>query len=216
MSKLLLLLSGIITIIIFTIAIQLDNHYVFSKDKDQNNDKYKDKDVIVICCTWGPELSDRILTYSIKDDSSEGNKDAVRKAAEAWNSVLNGIKFVESHNNNEIEISFKNDGKKIAGKTVNYFDYNGLIRKSEVIISEESYNRDFSENQIEQIAKHELGHVLGLGHANFNGNLMTDKVNKGNGKISSCEIKAVEIANSWIFNGQSDSIYPPSKKYITC
>lgn len=220
MAKLLLLLCLIIVVTIFTIAIQIDNPKVFAKEKKDNgdgsNNDYKDKEVIVICCTWGPELADGILTYSIKDDSSEGNQDAIRKAAAEWNSKLNAIKFVESDHNNEIQISFKNDGKKIAGKTVNYFDYNGLIRKSDIVISEQSYNRDFSKNQIEQIAKHELGHVLGLGHANFNGNLMTDKVNKGNGKISDCEIQAVKYANAWIFSGQGNSIYPPSKKYISC
>jgi hypothetical protein len=36
-----------------------------------------------------------------------------------------------------------------------------------------------------------MGHVLGLGHANFDGNLMAEKVNDGTENVSECEIKAV-------------------------
>ena len=38
---------------------------------------------------------------------------------------------------------------------------------------------------MEQIVKHEIGHVLGLGHANFDGNLMAAQVNRGIGTVSS-------------------------------
>jgi hypothetical protein len=42
-----------------------------------------------------------------------------------------------------------------------------------------------------------MGHALGLGHANFDGNLMAEKVNDGTENISKCEIKAVLQANHW-------------------
>ena len=50
---------------------------------------------------------------------------------------------------------------------------------------------------VEQIVEHEMGHALGLGHANFNGNLMAEKVNDGTENISECEIKSVMQANHW-------------------
>ena len=98
---------------------------------------------------------------------------------------------------------------------INYFDRFGFIRQSEIIVSEESYDRDFSSSQIEQITLHELGHVLGLEHANFRGNLMTERVDIGSTTISSCEIQAVNIANSWKING-GNTMYLPQEKYIEC
>ena len=186
-------------------------------DDDDDDDDFSDKDIIEICCTWGYELADGILTYTIdSDDDDDDLKDSIRSAVATWNGELNGIRLVEIDDSDEdIKISFKNDGKKIAGKTVNYFDRFGFIRQSEIIVSEESYDRDFSSSQIEQIALHELGHVLGLEHANFRGNLMTERVDIGSTTISPCEIQAVNIANSWKLNG-GNTMYLPDEKYIEC
>jgi hypothetical protein len=183
-------------------------------DDDDDDDDLSDKKVIVICCTWGYELADGTLTYSIKDKDDD-LQDAVRSAVDSWNEVLTGIRLVETDDNEDIEFSFKNDGKKVAGVTVNYFDRHGFVRQSDVIISEESYDRDFSSSQIEQIALHEIGHVLGLDHANFRGNLMAERVDTGSSKISSCEIEAVNIANAWKVNG-GDTMYLPKEKYFEC
>ncbi|MBA3749482.1 MAG: matrixin family metalloprotease [Nitrosopumilus sp.] len=104
----------------------------------------------------------------------------------------------------------------VAGKTVNYFDNYGFIRKSIITISEEAYNYEFSPAQIEQVTKHEIGHTLGLGHANFNGNLMTERVDTGSGMISSCEIEAVETANSWKLKENGQIIHYPKEEYVNC
>lgn len=188
------------------------------EDDDDEDNNFSDKDVIQICCTWGYELADGVLTYAFDsdDDDDEDLMDSVRSAVETWNDELNGIRLVEIDDSDEdIKISFKNDGKKIAGKTVNYFDRFGFIRQSEIIVSEESYNRDFSSSQIEQITLHELGHVLGLEHANFKGNLMTERVDIGSTSISSCEIEAVSVANSWKLKG-GNTMYLPEENYIEC
>jgi hypothetical protein len=186
-------------------------------DDDDDDDDFSDKDIIEICCTWGYELADGVLTYTIdSDDDDDDLRDSIRSAVATWNGELNGIRLVEIDDSDEdIKISFKNDGKKIAGKTVNYFDRFGFIRQSEIIVSEESYDRDFSSSQIEQIALHELGHVLGLEHANFRGNLMTERVDIGSTTISPCEIQAVNIANSWKLSG-GNTMYLPDEKYIEC
>ena len=42
---------------------------------------------------------------------------------------------------------------------------------------------------------HELGHALGIGHANFKGDLMSPIVNDEKSVISQCDIKAIKQAN---------------------
>ena len=214
-SNRLLLLSFMIMILFITISI---NHSSFVRgDDDDDDNDFSDKDVIQICCAWGYELADGLLTYSIETDDNEDDdlKDAVRNAVDSWNEGLTGITLIESDDNEDIKISFKNDGKRIAGKTVNYFDQFGFIRQSHITVSEESYDRDFSSSQIEQITLHELGHVLGLDHANFRGNLMTERVDIGSPTISSCEIEAVHIANAWRVNG-GNTMYLPTENYLEC
>jgi hypothetical protein len=212
-----------------TIVINQDSIYAKNHDDDEDDEDdergsdderdsdFEDQDYIQVCCTWGPELADGILTYTIEGDVDDNTVDAVTQATEEWNAKLGGIKFIKTNSDGaDIEINFRNDGKKIAGKTVNYFDVYGLIRKSIITISEEYYNVDFTKAQIEQVSKHELGHTLGLGHANFNGNLMTEKVNTGSGTISSCEIEAVKTANVWKLKGDGNSIHSPREKYVRC
>jgi hypothetical protein len=213
-----LLLLSIMTMVLFT-TISIANPS-FARDDDDDDDdddnnNFSDKDVVQICCAWGYELADGLLTYSIDTDDDDDLKDAVRNAMDSWNGGLTGITLVETDDKEDIKISFKNDGKRIAGKTVNYLDQFGFIRQSHITVSEESYDRDFSSSQIEQITLHELGHVLGLDHANFRGNLMTERVDIGSTTISSCEIEAVHIANAWKVNN-GDTMYLPKENYIEC
>ena len=152
----LLLISFMIVVLFTTISIN-QSSFVRGDDDDDDDDDLYDKEVILICCTWGYELADGLLTYSIDTDNDDDDlKDAVRNAVDSWNDGLTGITLVETDDNEDIKISFKNDGKRIAGKTVNYFDQFGFIRQSHITVSEESYDRDFSSSQIEQIALHEL------------------------------------------------------------
>ena len=210
-----LLLSFMILVFFTTISINYTSFVRGDDDDDDDDNDFSDKDIIQICCAWGYELADGLLTYSIEDDDNDNLKDAVRNAVDSWNEGLTGITLIETDENEDIKISFKNDGKRISGKTVNYFDQFGFIRQSHITVSEESYDRDFSSSQIEQITLHELGHVLGLDHANFRGNLMTERVDIGSPTISSCEIEAVHIANAWKVNG-GNTMYTPRETYMEC
>jgi hypothetical protein len=197
------------------------------------------KNLIKICCTWGEELADGELTFMIRDegdntntnqesvnyqgmDSSTPKNNAVRDAIEEWDLKINGLAFKEVQNryDADIEIRFRESEGEAAGLTRNLFDRFGLITKSFITIYEREFLFGFGEDQIEQIAKHEIGHALGLGHANFNDSLMSTHVHYGTGVISTCESQAVYEANHWKLNHREDGtnyhIYQPNSNYLEC
>jgi Matrixin len=209
----------------------------YFNDYDINSWQESSKNLIEICCTWGEELADEELTFMIRDegddtnqesvnyqdmDSSTSKNNAVRNAAKEWDQKINGLTFREVQNryDADIEIRFRESGGEAAGMTRNLFDRFGLITKSFITIYEREFPFGFGEDQIEQIAKHEIGHALGLGHANFNDSLMSTHVHYGTGNISTCETQAVYEANHWKLNHIDDStnyrIYQPNSNYLEC
>jgi hypothetical protein len=184
---------------------------------DNFNTNFQDlgRNMISICCTWGEDFADGELTFMIRDDKDNDNNqdsvsiqnkestipknEAVYNAIEEWDQRIEGLTFREVQNRYDanIEIRFRKGESEIAGATRNFFDRYGLITKSFVTIYERGFPFEFSKDQIEQIAKHEIGHVLGLGHANFDNTLMATRVHYGSGTISECEIHAVYEANHW-------------------
>ncbi len=198
---------------------------IASGDHDDENeedvssdDDFEEENSIQICCAWGEKLADGSLTYKISGSDSDIVQ-AVRTAIEDWDYKIIGLELDEINKKKkeaDIEVSFEKDGEEIAGQTVNNFNGFGLIDNAEMTISKNAFGRDFDTKTIEQIAKHEMGHALGLGHANFGGNLMTELVNDGTGTIDECEIKSVYEANQWKLKDGSDSAYAPSKYDVEC
>jgi hypothetical protein len=209
----------------------------YFNDYDMNSWQESSKNLIKICCTWGEELADGELTFMIRDegegtnqesvnyqdtDSSTSKNNAVHKAVKEWDQKINGLTFREVQNgyNADIEIRFRESGGEAAGLTRNLFDRFGLMTKSFITIYEREFPFGFSEDQIEQIAKHEIGHALGLGHANFNDSLMSTHVHYGAGNISICETQAVYEANHWKLNHIDDNtnyrINQPNSNYLEC
>jgi hypothetical protein len=212
----LMFVTSISVLLIFTL---FHSNLKLSFEKTKVKNSFADKNVIPICCAWGPELQKGFLTYSIQGKGSDKKIiDGVTNAVESWNKNLHGIqiKKTTSAGNGDILISVIRDGKQVAGKTVNSIDSNGFIRKSYVTLSKVSFNEPFSPTQLEQVAEHELGHVLGLNHANFNGNLMSSQVQAGSAIISSCVIDAVNTANAWMLKDGGVSLHGPTKTSVRC
>ena len=66
---------------------------VFEELDDYNGEDFEEENSIQLCCTWGDDLADGILTYHIDYDSSHGEQDAVRDAIEEWDSKIDSLEL---------------------------------------------------------------------------------------------------------------------------
>ena len=165
----------------------------------QNSDKVK----IDLCCTWGLELKDGILTYNIKKGNNNNLEKIVDLAFSEWEKNLdNSIQFKNVKDNDaaaDIEIKFKKGNINKGGDAEIYFDRNGFIDYVKISVSKTSNGTKLNQTMLEYLTKHEIGHALGLGHSQFPNSIMYPVVNEVVTTISICEIDAVKDANNWKF-----------------
>jgi Matrixin len=175
------------------------------------------KKKIELCCAWGNSLDDGILTFSIKNGGSDLAK-IVKLAINDWEKALGGVefKYIKDDSEADVEIEFKKGKGKKVGKTVTFFDYLGFIDQVDISISKKSYGFTLDKRTLEHVAKHEIGHALGLGHATFKGTLMSPNVDEIVTKISACELESVKYANSWKFNKNDKSPHSLEKDDFKC
>jgi predicted Zn-dependent protease len=221
------------------------NEYQFVSSSATINSNNKNDDIeqlnrLQICCSWSAKLSDGVLKYSI-DTMEEESRDAIANAIEEWNSKLDGLQLTEEKGDPaaaDIRIvlgeladgqtgnryyEFRNRIDKdltlvpSAGWTQFTFSKEGFIEGTKIIISKDVIRQDFDKKIIEQIAKHELGHALGLGHANFEESLMADLIIEGRTPtISECEINGIYTANSWKFVDSKQNPEHIQRPFISC
>ena len=183
--------------ILIFLALSIVFSLLYYKEIDAQNIK---NEKINLCCTWGSELKDDVLTYNIE----KGTKNLEKITASAfseWENNLNNIHFKNVKDNNvaDIEIKFKKGNINKGGEAEIYFDQNGFIDYVKISVSKTSNGTELNQTMLEHIIKHEIGHGLGLGHSQFPHSIMYPIVNEAIKDISRCEIDAVKDANNWKF-----------------
>lgn len=164
---------------------------------------------IDLCCRWDKQISDGVLEYKLVN-LQEKQKEIVREAFDSWNKQLISLRLVEVHSNNQKagilvtvgDIS-KGDSNQlvrdaeagqIAGQSVNNLNQDGLITNASILLSDEIFNTEADSSPLFGVVLHEIGHVLGLGHANFD-DLMNPVVTGDVKGISVCDVKGVTKTN---------------------
>jgi predicted Zn-dependent protease len=197
------LLLVIISLICFIIVASFTSVDAKERGGSQNS--------IQICCAWGEQLADGKLTYKITGGNSD-IRQAVRTAVGQWDIKIAGLTLQEVKDDSssaDIYFNFKKDGSSLAGAKTKHglltaglttftLNWRGLIEETHVTIAKGLSGQGFSSDQIVLVAKHEMGHALGLGHSNFRASIMSATIsNRQSGVISDCEINAVLGANAW-------------------
>jgi hypothetical protein len=196
---------SMILLFVATLLLTYSDYSLINASTDNDSEDFEDQNLVQVCCGWGEELQDGILTYKVDDnDVSDEEKAAVQDAIEEWDTKIDRLELEEASDNSDITVEFadgNDDGEEgeeeIAGMTETTFYEDAFIGKVEITINKKIQDFRFDTKTIGQIAKHEMGHALGLGHANFDNNLMAERVNHGTGFVSECEIEAVIEANYW-------------------
>jgi matrixin len=183
-----------------------------------------------ICCSWGDQIADGILTYRIDEGANQKVIQAVHQAVDEWNSKIPNIKLQEATGSNaDIDISTNSRAPKVShaisiggpklssGKNIKLvapgesqisFDSRGFITHVDITISTKALGNSISSSELEVIAKYEIGHAHGIGHTNFVDDLMSPVLTGSiNTAISQCDINAIEEAND-------NSLHSPSSPQL--
>ncbi|MGH8972962.1 MAG: matrixin family metalloprotease [Acidimicrobiia bacterium] len=170
---------------------------------------------IELCCAWGRTLGDGALTYSVSAGDA-ATADVIRAAVREWDDVV-AVSFVEvaAGEPADVTMSFTEYPGRTEGQAVTSFTQRGLIRRVEVTIK--GGRAPENSGGIIQIAKHEFGHALGLGHANFDGTLMSEAVSPEPSPIPACAINGVTEANRWkLADPESRRPHAPELSEVPC
>jgi predicted Zn-dependent protease len=183
--------------ILIFLALSIAFLLIYYKEIDAQNLK---NGKIDLCCTWGSELKDNVLTYNIEKGSKDLEK-ITESAFSEWENNLNNIHFKNVKDNDaaDIEIKFKKGKVNQGGQAEIYFDENRFIDYVKISVSKTSNGTELNQTMLEHIIKHEIGHALGLGHSPFPHSIMYPIVDEAVIEISRCEIDAVKDANNWKF-----------------
>ena len=239
--KILLQISMTLTLAILVLSSFYNSLQVANALSSLHNNNQRH--VIQICCAWNDKLADGILTYKIEGGNS-ASQQAIKKAIEEWNSKITNIKLESADDNTSADIDIKISSKSsqvthditsIAGghaiaarkniklvqpgEAVISFDASGLITHVDMTIS---LGSSFNTAKLDSIAKHEIGHALGIGHTDFVSDLMSPILTgRTNTSVSECDSNGVAEANQWKLKAEdlyanNNGPHAPSLQFLGC
>ena len=158
---------------------------------------------------------------------------AVANAMKEWNAKVPNLKLIEvsststKNDDADIEVRFvEGFGGMVAGATMIKYDEDGLINKVTIILPKaafyveydsEVFGVQYSSEKLEEIAVHEMGHALGLGHANFDADIMSQRLKTEEiVSISQCDVNGILLANHWKLVKNDNIADNPNEDEVNC
>lgn len=162
---------------------------------------------LAVCCAWNGGINDSDadtvpdLTFSVSGGTAL-DRDTVRSAVQDWAAapaLFGALEFIEVASNDKtanVRITLKGGGGVIAGLARRSADRSGFIKQVAISISLKAFGVPNDQAMIAQVTRHEFGHALGVGHTDFDADLMAPVVGPVSA-ISACDTESVRQAQHW-------------------
>jgi hypothetical protein len=166
------------------------------------------------------------------DDLSTSESDQRRTVTDAineWNARIPNLRLVDEDSNDDADIEVQlvdGLGGMAAGATLLKFDEDGFINKVTILLPKAAFFIEddsqvfavqYDPQKLKEIATHELGHALGLGQADFDSDLMSERLNSDETMtISQCDVNGILQANQWKLVNNDSVPNSPDGDEISC
>jgi hypothetical protein len=193
------------------------------EDNDDDGDEEGDEE--------GDDDNQEEEEFSIDElpTSDSDQRRIVTDAVNEWNARIPNLRLAHEDSNVDADIEVQlvdGLGGMAAGATLLKSDEDGFINKVTILLPKAAFFIEgdsgvfavqYDPQKLKEIATHELGHALGLGHADFDSDLMSERLNSDETmNISQCDVTGVLQANQWKLVNNDSVPNSPDEDEISC